>query len=245
MLSALVSIHDVMPETRTLVSDMLYQLSRLERLPQAKITLLVVPGKHWSPPDIHWLQALARDGYPLAGHGWSHQAPLPRTLYHLLHSLVLSRNAAEHLSRSEQALQERVHACHQWFRQHDLPTPDLYVPPAWANGPLNWLQWDEKPFRLLETLGGVTDLGSGYHHKLPLTGYEADTILRAWFLSGFNQLNLAQARNQQLVLRIGLHPNDLHYALGAQALQHIAGVSNFLDYSALHLSDCETQDSTV
>ena len=245
MLSALVSIHDVMPETRAQVSDMLYQLSRLERLPQAKITLLVVPGKHWTPSDINWLQALARDGYPLAGHGWNHQAPLPRTLHHLLHSLVLSRNAAEHLSRSEQALKDRVYACFHWFHQHDLPTPDLYVPPAWANGQLDWLRWADRPFRLLETLGGVTELTCGHYHKLPLTGYEADTLLRALFLSGFNQLNLSQAQRQGQALRIGLHPYDLRYPLAAQALRHIAGVSRFLDYSALHLSDCETRSSTV
>ena len=245
MLSALVSIHDVMPETRPLVSDMLYQLSRLERLAPAKVTLLVVPGKQWTPVDIRWLQALAQEGYPLAGHGWSHQAPLPRTLYHLLHGLVLSRNAAEHLSRSEPELKDRVTACHHWFGQHDLPTPDLYVPPAWANGQLNWLQWSDRPFRLLETLGGVTELASGHYYRLPLTGYEADSILRACFLSAFNQLNLSRARRQQQVVRIGLHPCDLRYPLAAQALRHIAGASHFLDYSALHLSDCETRSSTV
>lgn len=245
MLSALLSIHDVMPETRPMVSDMLYQLSRLDRLPPAKITLLVVPGKDWTTDDIRWLQALAQHGYPLAGHGWSHQAPLPRTLYHLLHSLLLSRNAAEHLSRSERELKQRVYACHHWFQRHDLPIPVLYVPPAWANGKLHWASWDARPFQLLETLQGVTDLDSGIQYNLPLTGYEADTGLRALFLRRFNQQSINRAQRQSQILRIGLHPHDLRYSLGAQALQHIASVSHFFDYSALQPSDCESRSSTV
>ncbi|RLT93968.1 polysaccharide deacetylase family protein [Ketobacter sp.] len=232
-LQALISIHDVMPETRPLVSDMLYQLSRLERLQPDKITLLIVPGKDWQPTDIHWLQALAQQGHPLAGHGWSHRAPTPRSLYHWCHRLLLSRTAAEHLSRSETDLRQRVQHCFAWFQQQDLPTPDLYVPPAWANGNLNWLQWPQRPFRLLETLPGVMDLEQGLEQRLPLTGYEADTTLRAWFLNAYNQHNLYQARHQQRPLRIGLHPYDLRYPLAPKALQHIAQVTEFLSYTDL------------
>ncbi len=222
-----------MPETRHLVSDMLHQLSRLERLPRNKITLLVVPGKEWRSGDIRWLQALAQSGYPLAGHGWSHQSPTPRSLYHRLHSLLLSRRAAEHLSQNEGELKARVSLCHHWFNRHDLPSPDLYVPPAWANGKLDWMNWDQRPFRLLETLHGVADLQTGSRNPLPLTGYEADTPLRALFLSGFNHLSIQCAQRQQRPLRIGLHPYDLNYPLAAQALRHIAAVKNFRSYASL------------
>lgn len=233
MYPALVSVHDVMPETRAAVSDILYQLSRLERLPLSKITLLVVPGKDWNSSDIKWLQSLARAGYPMAGHGWSHCAPPPRTLYHWLHSLILSRRAAEHLSRDSNQLKQRVHNCYQWFLEHDLPAPELYVPPAWANGRLPWSLWPQRPFSLLETLSGVTDLNQGTTLPLPLTGYEADTSLRCWVLQRFNQWNIQQARRHQRPLRIGLHPFDLKYPLRHKAFQDIANASHFLAYHQL------------
>lgn len=234
MLSALVSIHDVMPETLPQVCDMLNQLQRLERLPATRITLLVVAGKEWKPQEIRWLQCLAGKGHPLAGHGWSHQAPAPRSLYHALHSVLLSRQAAEHLSRCEPELKSRVQDCYDWFQQHDLPAPELYVPPAWANGNLQWLTWQERPFRMLETLNAVVDLDTNTQHSLSLTGYEADTTLRAIFLNFFNQFNLQRARSQQQPVRIGLHPNDLKLALASQAFQHLAEVTEFRCYSSLN-----------
>ena len=45
-LSGLISIHDVMPETRERVTDILEQLAWL---PPAAVTLLVVPGKGGPP----------------------------------------------------------------------------------------------------------------------------------------------------------------------------------------------------
>jgi len=233
MYPALVSVHDVMPETRAAVCDLLLQLSRLERLPLSRITLLVVPGRQWRSADLHWLQSLAAAGYPLAGHGWSHQSPSPRSAYHLLHSLLLSRRAAEHLSRSSEQLQQRVLNCHQWFIQHDLPAPELYVPPAWANGKLAWLDWPQRPFSLLETLHGVTDLNQATTLALPLTGYEADTALRAAFLQRFNRYNQLRAQREQRPLRIGLHPYDLSFSLRDNAFRDIANASHFLTYHQL------------
>ena len=75
-LAALVSIHDVMPETRTQVTAMLARL----RLPCEAVTLLVVPGKDWQEGDLDWLRSLQNAGHPLAGHGWSHRCQPPVTL---------------------------------------------------------------------------------------------------------------------------------------------------------------------
>jgi predicted deacetylase len=234
MLRALVSIHDVMPDTRSVITQMLNTLK--QRVPQLRpyhITLLVVPGKAWQTDDLNWLSSLVHQGHPLAGHGWSHAAPNQRTFYHHLHSLFLSRNAAEHLSRSSQELQQRVANCHQWFAAHHFPAPSLYVPPAWAQGCLNAKQWQALPFLQLETLSAVNDVQQQQRWPLPLTGYEADTPWRAWFLTRFNQWNKHQARKTGRPLRIGLHPFDLQYRLAQNAMDDLTSVEEFYQYSEL------------
>ncbi len=55
-LSGLVSIHDVMPETRDRVAEL---LERLADVPPAAVTLLVVPGRDWSGDDLDWLRDLS------------------------------------------------------------------------------------------------------------------------------------------------------------------------------------------
>ncbi|MGC1510807.1 polysaccharide deacetylase family protein [Ketobacter sp.] len=234
-LRALVSIHDVMPETREQVTTMLLKLAQqAPQLTPPFITLLIVPGRQWSQSDLAWLHALAQAGHPLAGHGWSHKAPLKRTLYHLLHSLVLSRDAAEHLSRNHHELRQLVLDCFNWFHHYGLPRPSLYVPPAWAAGNLGIRQWKTLPFAQLETLAGVTDLQSGHKYKLPLTGYEADNAFRAISLRLFNCLNIKRARKSGAPLRIGLHPFDLDYRLAQNALSDLTLVDRFCQYSELH-----------
>jgi uncharacterized protein len=231
---AILSIHDLMPESRPAISAMLTQLFvSVPALRPKHITLLVVPGKQWSADDLAWLQRLAAAGHPLAGHGWSHRAVLNRSLLHRLHSLLLSRDAAEHLSRPPHELTALVLRCHAWFVEHDLPVGPLYVPPAWAVGRLGAADQQVLPFALMETLSGVTRLRDQHHQRLPLTGYEADSAIRAMFLSASNQFNVALASRTGGMLRIGLHPFDLQYRLAEQLIADLRRVTQFCDYSAL------------
>ena len=231
MLKALVSIHDVMPSTRTHIDDQLQALHQAaEALTPDKVTLLVVPGKDWQPSDVAWLQQLANQGYVLAGHGWFHQAREQRNFYHHLHSLLLSRNAAEHLSQNRDELNALVHRCYSWFQQHDLPLPELYVPPAWAVGRFHPDDWGPSPFSVMETLNGVVDLNTKAFRPMPLCGFEADTLLRMMFLYPFNQWNMLRAKQSGRALRIGMHPYDLDGYLRQQVFSILSQVSVFEDY---------------
>ena len=232
-LKALVSIHDVMPETRSQVTAMLATLS----LPATAVTLLVVPGKDWSLDDIAWLRGLQEAGHPLAGHGWAHHCQPPATLYHKLHSALLSRQAAEHLSFDGEGILQLVKDCHGWFAAQDLLVSPLYVPPAWALGALSPADYHALPFRHVETLSGVLDTESGTLTRLPLVGFEADTPFRAGFLNLFNRFNVAHAQARHLPVRIGLHPFDLSYRLSSQISALIACVTELHDYSALGKAD--------
>ena len=223
---ALVSIHDVMPETRQQVSQI---LALLPQAPQA-VTLLVVPGRDWQTADLDWLHQLQQQGYPLAGHGWLHRCDPPISLYHRLHSLLLSRRVAEHLSLSASGIEALIRNCHQWFVDQGLQPCELYVPPAWAMGAIHRQQLADMPFRLFETLSGVYDAQAQKMHPLPLVGFEADTPLREWLLRGFNHLNWHRASHSDQPLRIGIHPQDLSLRLRNQVIPMAQSVSASLTY---------------
>jgi predicted deacetylase len=205
-LRALVSIHDVMPETRTRVTELLRRMP--EAVPPESIVLLVVPGRDWSGADREWLHALQRQGYELAGHGWFHQCDPPRTLYHRLHSLLLSRDAAEHLSLDADAIAGLIRANRRWFDDQGLESPQLYVPPAWALGAIPRADLQALPFRYYETLSGIHDVATGRFRRLPVIGFEADTPGRARVLRLINAIQLQLARWWRRPVRLAIHPQD-------------------------------------
>ncbi len=229
-LTGLVSIHDVMPETLQQVRSLITQLRAANVV---KITLLVVPGKHWTQADLQQLHDWQNEGLQLAGHGWNHQASKPRTLYHHLHSLLLSRMAAEHLSLDREQIAMLINECFSWFGERELRAPTLYVPPAWALGPLPPTELRTLPFRFVELLSGVLNCETTCLRKLPLTGYEADTAWRALSLGNWNKLNEWRARNSSRPLRIGIHPFDDEYRLRHQMHKQIQACEQFIDYDEL------------
>lgn len=229
-LTGLVSIHDVMPDTLPRVQKL---ITGLQDLGVDKLTLLVVPGKNWSAQDLQTLKSWQEQGLKLAGHGWTHQASKPRTLYHRLHSLLLSRLAAEHLSLQREQIARLMSECFQWFDQQNLAPPTLYVPPAWALGSLPRAQLASLPFAQVELLDGVVACQSNTLRRLPLTGYEADTAWRAFSLGMWNRWNLRRAKSSGKPLRIGIHPYDEEYRLREQMMEQVQACEQFIDYQEL------------
>ncbi len=214
---ALISVHDLMPETMPAVRK---TLDQLEQHGLAPVTLLVVPGCDWSRAGIETLRSLERAGYHLAGHGWRHQAERIGGLYHRLHSLFLSRRVAEHLALDEAGIIALINRCHSWFSEQGLRPPALYVPPAWAMGRISLARLRETcPFRLYERFDGVIDSAAERVQSLPLLGYEADSALRAPVLQFWNRWNWRRAQRHLLPIRIGIHPRDIELGLADQ-LRH-------------------------
>lgn len=212
---AIVSLHDVMPDT---LDEVAWWLNNwLADIAPADLTLLVVPGLDWQPQQLAQLRRWQRQGYELAGHGWRHQVRRISTLYHRLHSTLVSRQAAEHLSLSEAELIELLQRNYQWFTDNDFQSPELYVPPAWALGQLSATARRHLPFHYLETTAGFHDLHAGRFQFLPLAGFEADARWRAPSLRLWNGLNRCFATSQR-ALRLSIHPHDHRYYLAA-ALQ--------------------------
>ena len=224
---ALVSVHDVMPETLPQVKAIIGLLERLAVFPAA---LLVVPGRRWSRADIAYLKSLQAAGFELAGHGWRHRAERMTSTRHRLHGLLISRNEAEHLSLSALEIAARIHACSDWFQEAGLSQPALYVPPAWAWGVLPQEAMKVLPFRLYETQWGVFDAFAGTYMRLPVTGYMADTRFREKALRACNGFS---RRFFPGPLRIAIHPQDLDLRLAGDLKRDLLGPLRCLSYLQL------------
>ena len=233
-LNAILSIHDVMPETRFVVDECLrYLEANVPACQPAKTTLLVVPGRDWRLSDMDWLHQCHELGYPLALHGWDHRAALRRDLSHQLHAMLLSRDAAEHLSRDAESVMARLQRGLDWFSLQGLAQPDVYVPPAWAAGRLSLAHWRQLPFRTVETLSGVLDVATGTQRALPLAGYEADTVLRELALTGVNAVSRSWSLFSGTPLRIGIHPCDMRLRMSGGLRRDLNRVDRFVAYDDL------------
>jgi predicted deacetylase len=218
-----------MPETLAQTGEI------LERLHAAGLhlaTLLVVPGRDWQAGDLDELRGFCDAGAELAGHGWKHRADTPRDLKHRLHSLLISRNAAEHLSLTTEEITALIRRCHAWFAAHTLPQPDLYVPPAWAMGRLPRATLGRLPFRRYETLAGIYDAPAQAFTPSPMVGYETDTWLRALPVRAWNALNRAAAGGR-IPLRVAIHPQDFGLKLADDLRRLIDAGGHALSYRQL------------
>ena len=217
---ALLSIHDVMPATLGRAEDLVGLVRRHHAGP---VTLLVVPGAGWSDGSLQRLERLTDAGCEVAGHGWSHRAARVRGLHHRLHAALISRGVAEHLALDRDGARSLVRGCYDWFAQQGLPSPTLYVPPAWALGPLDPVRDRDLPFPLWEDLAGIRYPGRAGRRWLPLAGFEADTPLRAAVVRMVNGLGFRLAAGAR-PLRFAIHPGDLDLMLAADLRTAIARI---------------------
>ncbi|HCS88766.1 MAG: DUF2334 domain-containing protein [Thiohalocapsa sp. PB-PSB1] len=239
--TALVSIHDLMPSTMPAVRRL---LRLLERTASQPLTLLVVPGRGWSQAATRELKVLEQAGHILAGHGWLHHIERFRNPYHWLHGLLLSRRVAEHLALDANAIIELINRCHAWFGDNGLNAPYLYVPPAWALGPISIERLAETcPFRLYETFTGILDADGRRMTRMALLGYEADALPRVPVLRGFNAINRRWAKSSGL-LRIGIHPHDGELHLRRDLLSDLEHYRIIGDYASLYVGE-KAQTGTI
>jgi uncharacterized protein len=183
------------------------------------LSILIVPSGTWAESQLMTLRAWEHDGHLLAAHGWTHRSVAPRGAYHRLHSLLFSRDVAEHLGRPAPELIQIVRKAEHWFSDAGLAPPTLYVPPAWALGEMALGDFRGTSFRWVETLSGIHDTATMRSHRLPIVGFEADTWLRARALRLSNRANVGLAHVLRRPIRVAIHPNDFSLALSSQLLE--------------------------
>ena len=226
----LVSIHDVMPGTLDNAERIFEQLGSADI---GTVTLLVVPNTGWTGESLRRLRVLTERGAQLAGHGWRHKAKQIKGVRHRLHSLLVSRDVAEHLALSKSGAIELMAACYRWFEENDLPVPELYVPPAWAMGRVSREDLGQLPFQQFETLTGVYDTRTKDFTWTPMVGFEADTPMRAFFCRAWNRLNLMAAGTSKPI-RVAIHPQDLELRLADDLRDFIRDGGAALAYGDVH-----------
>jgi hypothetical protein len=227
---ALVSIHDVTPRTLPQTLDL---IALLEAQDGRRATLLVVPDADWSQADLDVLRQLQDSGYELAAHGWRHRCAGIASWAHRLHSLILSRDLAEHLALDADRIAALITASHRWFAGVGLRAPDLYVPPACAMGRLRRKALHAMPFCMYEYLTGVYHVGTAQFVRLPLVGFEADTRWRRHALRALNALNSTLGRTLNRPLRIAVHPFDLDYCLADELRTLLRRPIRLMSYAEL------------
>lgn len=228
-LEALISIHDVAPEVMPQVEALCNMLKDAQAWP---VTLLCIPNRDWSKEHIDQLRTWSKDeGCELAGHGWNHACEQIKGWRHKLHSITISRNVAEHFCYEQRELKHMIDQNFEWFQQHELPCPTLYVPPAWAAVALSPQMLRHLQFSAYETLSGVHT--ANLHYRLPLAGFEADNSSRALLLRLFNRVNIAYARICRLPIRISIHPHDAQLKLSAQLKATLLAVKQPQCYAQL------------
>lgn len=221
MFAASISVHDVMPST---LGDTAAILSMLKAHGIRPVPLLVVPGLSWTADQIARLRRWQAEGHELVGHGWVHRAETIKGIRHRLHSIMLSRDAAEHLALNAAGIASLVARCHAWFAENGLAAPKRYVPPAWALGAISRDALADLPFHTYEILAGDIDALTGKLRRLPLVGFEADNWARARALRAWNRLNCALARRSNAPLRVAIHPRDFNLELGRDLRSLITAV---------------------
>lgn len=116
---ALISVHDIMPETLPRLKEM---VGFFDRLNIKNVYLLIVPDRQWEPVGISYIRSLNQRGYHLAGHGWQHECLGKKKAYHRIHAAFFSRNAAEHLScKTCEGVTKLICRCYFWFEKSGLP----------------------------------------------------------------------------------------------------------------------------
>lgn len=215
-MQALISIHDVMPETMEKVDR---HISMLRANGHQAFTLLVVPGRKWTHEELTQLARWKLEGLELAAHGWTHHAAHFGGAYHRLHAALISRRVAEHLSLKPEAVVRLMQDSADWFTTHGFECPTTYVPPAWALGRIGLHQLQELPYRRIETVRGFLQPATRRRVSLPLVGFEADTLLRKCILRALNWNQEARSRRYRRPLRIAIHPYDDELRLAEDLLR--------------------------
>ncbi|MBX2885583.1 MAG: polysaccharide deacetylase family protein [Granulosicoccus sp.] len=220
---AIVSIHDVMPHNLDKIDDCLLQL---ERNHINSCYLLIVPGFDWDDKTLNRLKHYASEGHRLVAHGWVHRATKIDSLYHRLHSFILSRDVAEHLSLNTEDALALMCRSREWFSHNELPEPEYYVPPAWALGKLTVNDLVKTGFNYVESIRGIIDLQQHQLHTLPLVGFEVDSTIRSTGVFLFNSLNLATSCIfPARALRVAIHPDDFDLLLSKSLHKILADIT--------------------
>lgn len=212
--SVLVSLHDVCPASWELYRPL---VEALDRLPDVRLTLLVVPDFHGGGSlerDTGFRRAmderLAR-GDELVLHGLRHrdEGPAPKTPAEFLRRRILTHEG-EFSSLSETESAERIAAGRELFRRLDWPVTG-FVPPGWMTNAASRRAIADAGFDYSTDHRAFYRLPDWHAWPLPTAVMSSRSAWRRLAFEWLNRGRLARYR-QAPVLRLALHPVDMRYS---------------------------------
>ena len=188
-----------------------------------KICVLIIPGLNWKKNQIRRLKKWQNRGIEIGAHGWKHLASTNKSFYHKIHSIIISRNCAEHLSMNKQDIIKLMNNSYEWFINNGFKKPKLYVPPAWALGNVSKEELHQLKFKYFECTTGM--IHNKKYKFLPLLGFEEKTFIGSKIRKIFNLFNFIMASFIG-VIRIAIHPNDFKLYLKHDIKKYLSKNTN-------------------
>lgn len=206
-----ISIHDVAPETRARVEQMISELSGIG---VACCSLLVVPDYHHrgrslgEPVLLRRLRELEVGGHEIVIHGYYHERvrrPGESARQKLL-TRVYTADEGEFYDLGYEAALRVLREAKEEFSMHGFH-PTGFIAPAWLLGVEAQRAAVDAGFRYTTTLREVRDFSSGKEFFSQSLVYSVRSDWRSAMSLVWNRMLFHRLTNNPL-LRLGLHPPD-------------------------------------
>lgn len=214
----LLVLHDVAPCTWRSYLPFVAAVDALGTIP---MTWLVVPDFHRrnplasDPALLGFLDARLERGDELVLHGYQHcdTAPAPRHPADFLMRRIYTHEAEFYGLSRDQAL-ARLDAGMAVFERHAWPLHG-FVAPAWLMSSGTRLALRERPLSYTSSMGHLYRLPDFTALRAPGLVWSARSAWRRGASWMFNRWQETQGRQAQVV-RLGLHPVDMHYHIASK-----------------------------
>jgi uncharacterized protein len=222
--SLIVSLHDTHPGSWKDISE---QLDFLQNLGIGRCSILLVPAFHhehgpccWNEELCSALSARQDAGYDLVLHGYSHDRQgQTDTLKNLFWTRLYTNREAEFLDLPEAAAQSRIEEGLTLFKQHGW-TPNGFIAPAWLMAPHLPALLHKMGFHYTNRLTELIPLDGRPSIPCQSLCYSTRAAWRRTASLAWNRHLFSRVRHNAL-MRLSLHPHDLHFETIRQQIAEI------------------------
>jgi len=209
-----VSIHDIAPENREVISKI---VDRLGHLGVRVSSLLVVPHYHHrklitdDPDFLKWLRELEEAGHEVVIHGYFHSRPQKPTesLSERFITQIYTQNEGEFFDLPYQDALDRIEKASQIFVAAGLQ-PRGFIAPAWLLSPEGERAARDAGMEYTTRLRSVLDLRSGQSFDARSLVYSVRNGWRRSVSLAWNRAIFQTMSNHRL-LRLSIHPPDYRF----------------------------------
>ena len=206
--SLCIVIHDVAPATWPRCRKI---LEILETIDDFQVTLLAVPHHQGGARNSgfeRWLRHRSERGDEIALPGYDYPEFTPSNWFDRLQRRVFKRGSGEFANLPLDEAKARLQSGLAWLRELNL-APAGFVAPAASLGPNAWQAVSQQPLEYTCTRHRLYLLPEARSVRLRAQVYSSSSSMRRVASVSWNE-TLAWLQRKQPVVRLELHPGDLH-----------------------------------